>query len=65
MEDNQSELFSFRAEPRLARAIKEAAAVEAVTLSDYIRFVLRLHLFDYRGTHSMGEPRPTYESEPA
>ena len=63
MTDNKSEVIVFRAEPRLAAAMREAASTEAMNLSDYIRTVLRLHLFDYRGTHSMGEPR--HESEPA
>lgn len=63
--DNGPEVMSFRAEPRLAKAIKQAASTEAVSLSDYIRTVLRLHLFDYATNHAgqnaVAEPRPTYE----
>ena len=59
MPESKTEIIVFRAEPRLAAALKEAASVEAMNMSDYIRTILRLHLFDSSGSHSMGESRPT------
>jgi len=47
MAENKTEVLIFRAEPRLANAVRDAAKTEAMSIADYIRTVLRLHLFGY------------------
>jgi len=61
MSENKSELIAFRAENRLAKALREQASTEAMSLSDYIRTILRLYLFDY-ATNSNGQTANGEES---
>ena len=47
MSESKTDLIAFRAEPRLAKALREAASTEAMSVSDYVRTILRTRLFDY------------------
>ena len=61
----------FRMSETLAQKVNEAAQERGMNLSEFYRYALTI-FFDYHtdsdldhANHTIAEPRPTYETEPA